>query len=285
MNVYKGGDWFKECLDSLLPHTRCFGNIVVSFNNSPLQEKDMETFARFREKLPPSITCTCMKQRFSLSASWHGRIVRRWWQGKKFDDIWMCLAHDDILLSNFSEVYEKYAPLIDDTTIFNPARSYYHMSFTPENKRFDYYGFKSFPDGMPVDDFIQQDLACSYNTNMSGLCYSPETAQSISHVLDWLWYGYRGEYFLLTSPKIQKILSTPEPVIGIRMSPDQQGAINHPVIREWDECIYRLHLLRRTTDPLLRKKIFYSYILVRAARHPGKYALKLLQKLRARFFK
>lgn len=48
--VYKGGEYFRECLESFLPHLECFDTIAASINKSPLQEMDIATFKEFQKK-------------------------------------------------------------------------------------------------------------------------------------------------------------------------------------------------------------------------------------------
>lgn len=283
--VYRGGDYFHECLASFLPHLECFSTIAASINKSSLQEADIATFKEFQQKLPASITSFYIKQKFSLSARTHATFMR--WQCRKrnLNGLQIIMAHDDVLLKNFSKVYRDLQDRLNDDIVINPARSFYNNSFSQENKIYDYYGIKNFLNGIYVDEFILQDFDRHYITNMTGMICSKNVLDSARAITRYLSYGYRGEYTILTAPGVTSIYSTPEPIIGIRVHAAQQGAIEKPHARKWDEFVYLVHLYRRTTDPLLRQKIRSRSRLLRAWHEPGTYSLRLLKKLYRKFFR
>jgi hypothetical protein len=277
--VYNGGKWFQECLESFLPHLECFDTIIASINKSPLQETDVTTFKEFQKKLPEHINSFYLKQKFSLSATAHGFFILWQLRQRKLKDVQMIMAHDDILLKNFSLVYHKIQHKINKNTIINPARSFFNTSFSEENKIYDYYGIKNFSDGFAVDNFILQDFDRHYITNISGVICTREALAKASSITRYLWYGYRAEYIVLTAPGVNTLCSTPEPIIGIRVHATQQGGIEKPRARRWDEFVYLVHLYHRTTDPVLRQKIRTRSRLFRIWFEPHKCALLLLKKI------
>lgn len=283
--VYKGGEWFRECLESFLPHLACFDTIAASINKSEIQEQDIATFKEFQKKLPPDITSFYFKQRFSLSARGHASFIKWQLRKKNLRGLQLLMAHDDVLLENFSQIYQLVQERISDTSLINPARSFFRTEFSEENKLYDYYGMRDFPSGLSVDDFVLQDFDRHYVTNMSGVICTKKSLDRASSITRYLYYGYRGEYIVLTSPGISTIYSTPEPIIGIRVHPTQQGSVQKLRARQWDEFVYLVHLYRRTTDPLLRQKIRSRSRLLRAWHEPGVYALRLLRKIVRKLFR
>ena len=259
--VYKGGEYFRECLESFLPHLECFDTIAASINKSPLQETDIAAFKEFQKKLPKHITSFYLKQKFSLGPRGHAAFVRWQLRKKSLQGFQMIMAHDDVLLENFSTVYQSLQTKLHDGAIINPARSFFDKSFSPENKIYDFYGARNFPEGLPVDEFVLQDF---------------DRTRAITK---YLLFGYRGEYIFLTAPSVTTIYSTPEPVIGIRVHPGQQGAVQKTFARKWDEFVYLVHLYHRTTDPVLRQKIRTRSRLFRIWFEPQKCALLLLKKI------
>lgn len=285
ITVYRGGVMFAECLNSLLPHMDCFAHIVVSINKSTLQDEDIATFERFCQQVPDGVTCTCLKQKIELSAKWHVVLLSRQLRHQTFSDYWMSLAHDDILLDGFSRIYKEISFQLNEKQVVNPARSFFRNTFAPEQKIYDYYGMRHFPHGLPVDDFVLQDFDRHYVTNISGLIFHTQSLRRFFSNVKYLYYGYRAEYILMSSLGITTIVSTPEPIIGIRVHPAQQGSIQKPRARQWDEFVYLVHLYRRTTDPLLRQKIRSRSRLLRAWHEPGVYALRLLRKIVRKLFR
>lgn len=277
--VYKGGEYFRECLERFLPHLECFDTIAASINKSPLQETDIATFKEFQKKLPKHITSFYLKQKFSLGARGHAAFIRWQLRKKSLQGFQMIMAHDDVLLENFSAVYRSFQDKLHDNSVINPARSFFDKSFSPEKKIYDYYGARNFPEGLPVDEFVSQDFDRHYITNMSGIICTKQALDRANSITKYLIFGYRGEYIVLTAPNIITIYSTPEPVIGIRVHPGQQGSVQKNFARKWDEFVYLVHLYHRTTDPVLRQKIRTRSRLFRIWFEPHKCALLLLKKI------
>lgn len=114
---------------------------------------------------------------------------------------------------------------------------------------------------------------------MSGIICTKQALDRANSIIKYLLFGYRGEYIVLTAPNIITIYSTPEPIIGIRVHPGQQGAVQKPFARKWDEFVYLVHLHHRTTDPVLRQKIRTRSRLFRIWFEPQKSSLLLLKKI------
>lgn len=276
--VYKGGTWFRECLDSLVPHKKYIGSVVVSINKSGIQDEDVKTFEYFKEK-NKDIECIKLVQPFYCSAAWHGRFYSlrlRHYRGEPF---WMLLSHDDVLLPGFSDCLEKLEQRIDDSVAVNPARSYYNETFTPDNFVFSYFGTKAYKNGISVNDFISLDFSCHYITNMSGVILPRESLRRAWCITRLLKYGYRAEYLYLTVRGVEKILGTDTPAIGIRVHKNQEGARDFKFARCWDEKIYLLYLLFTIKDERIRKKILRRSRILRLIFSPGEVAGKVLQKI------
>lgn len=283
--VYKGGEWFRECLESFLPHLACFDTIAASINKSETQEQDIATFREFQKKLPPDITSFYLRQRFSLNARGHAFFINWQLRKKKLAGFRMCMCHDDILLPSFSRNYAQIQPFLAPTTIINPARSFYFNEFLPHKWCHDYYGFRDFPQGLTIDDVALQTLDGIYITNVSGFIFHSSILKQFRRITRCLLYGYRAEYIVLTAPGATTVCSTPEPVIGIRVHAGSQGKIDKPLARMWDEHVYLIHLYRRTGDPLLREKICFQSRLLRVWKHPRRSLGKLLKKIGRKLFR
>lgn len=276
--VYKGCAWFKECLESLVLHKKYIGSVVVSFNKSEMQREDIKIFETF-QKDNSDIQCVQIVQPISCSAAWHGRLI--WWNLRHYmgESHWMILAHDDVLLPSFSESLKKLEHGINGSVAVNPSRSYYNDAIKPENFTFSYFGLKAYENGISVNDFISLDFSCHYITNMSGVILPRESLQYAGRLTSLLKHGYRAEYLYLTARGVEKILGTDVPVIGIRVHSGQEGSCNYKFARCWDEKVYLLHLLFRTNDKLLKRKILRRSQILRLIFSPREVALNAFKKI------
>ena len=276
--VYKGGAWFKECLESLVLHKKHIGSVVVSFNKSEMQREDIKIFEIF-QKNNNDIQCVKIVQTISCSAAWHGRLI--WWRLRHYmgESHWMVLAHDDVLLPSFSDSLKKLESGINGSVAVNPSRSYYDDAIKPENFIFSYFGLKAYESGISVNDFISLDFSCHYITNISGVILPRKSLRHAWRLTSLLKHGYRAEYLYLTAYGVEKILGTDAPVIGIRVHRGQEGSCNYKFSRCWDEKIYLVHLLFRTNDKLIKRKILRQSRILRLIFSPREVALKAFKKI------
>lgn len=276
--VYNGGGWFRECLDSLLPHLHCFGHIIVSINKSPKQEEDIATFEAFK-KQAVGVVCKSLIQKRMTSGTVHLRYITLQLRHEIGDDFWFFLCHDDILLPSFFEVYAHMQPFLRNDVAINPGRSFFRESFVTENFAYTSFGSKVFENGIDVDAFINQDLDRHYITNVSGVIYPKTSRTYIMALQSLLLFGYRSEYIMLTGRGIRTIYTPPEPMVGIRLHANQQGSQQHPIARRWDEYVYMVHAYCRARDPFLCKKILARFLVFRVLQQPHVYFAKACRRV------
>lgn len=267
--VYRGGDYFRECLASIVPHIDIVKCLYISINKSISQKEDIESAQEFIDKYTDLTVKIYIRNR-ELTAKNHGYALLNDIMPVISAEYVMFLCHDDILLPSFSS---EILPLLknfcsDSSIVINPAREFYFESFTKENLRYTFYGLKLFPEGLDICQFISNDIDRHYITNISGIVFSRQCLTEYSKISKMLRYGYRAEYLLLASKTNTRIISTHVPVIGIREHSQQQGAINKPIARFIDDSIYFLYVYITRKDELLKNKLEKKILIIKLYKRP-----------------
>jgi glycosyltransferase involved in cell wall biosynthesis len=258
--VHNGGEYFNECLTSLIPIKEYIDNLILCINNSDTQKNDIEIAKIFLDSNSLNNKAILIIQKKEYSAVVHGKSFLKKIIDKNIDGNYMFLCHDDIILPDFKVFLENDFKKNEPGNAVNPTRSYYKTSFCDSNFELSFYPFRSLHTGISISEFVSRDIDRYYLTNLSGVIVDKYALREYYRLFKHLLYGYRAEYILLTNKRVNKILNTEFPVIGIREHPKQEGKQKHPKEQFHDDQFYFNYHYYITDDVLLRGKLSTTVI-------------------------
>jgi hypothetical protein len=255
--VYRGGQFFVECLESLQGALDCFQQVVISFNG-PDQEQDYAAFLRNRPG--PEEKFLCLFTSATFDACRHLAFVAQKLRGI-FDPeapVFL-LAHDDLLRADavrrFLEsggldgasfylgdwiAFESTQPALEETQTALPADCA----------------------SLGVEEWLQYNWSQERHhvyTNMTGIVVP---LLSLRRVTDWYARtgsatGARFEYCLATSREHTRIQRSLEPLVKVRHHPAQEGRNLPHLASMADELRYRIWMMLN-----LRGRAFFSQVIL-----------------------
>ena len=244
IQVYQGGLFLKDCLDSVRQNIYSFNSIYISINKSACSNADLHTALSLKKEikkiLQDNINITIFTQDTRLSARDHSIVFyKNILQCDKTADFFMILCHDDILLPAFSANISSILSNLNENEILNPARSYYKENFTKKTYKGSCYGLLSYPDFKTTkEEFAMRSLDCAPSTCITGFILSKKALFEYLKILPFFAYGYRAEYVMMFLPSVKYVKSTNIPIVGIRNHTNQTGAQYFAKAHIHDERLY-----------------------------------------------
>ena len=243
VQVYNGGEYWRECWKSVLENQDVFEHIFVSIGKSPKQEDDIALIRDCKlEKLH------WIRQDRNMSARDHGEKLDHWVGSFQPEGHIFFLCHDDILLRD-GLLKLKELDLREDDAVFGPFRF-----FSDDGGREIMVREFHRDDDRPVSGemfcFLQDQ--CSYTYNVSGTVL-PAVLFRIPHA-PWHFqsYGCRSENCHLCNPYVKRIWQTAEPTVKIRTHSGSEGSHLPSDAMQYDTMVYLLSAFVTYRNPSLR---------------------------------
>lgn len=245
IQVHNGGDYWRECWESVLRNQDVFEQIFVSISKSPKQEEDI---ALVRDCKLEKLLWT--RQDENLSAVEHGKRLDRWVGSFHPEGHFLILYHDDILLRD-GLLKLKELDLTENDAVFGP----YHFFFQEGSRReITVHEFHR-DDGRPLDKemfiFLQDQQQFTYN--VSGLVLPAKIYWEYPRPIHLLRYGGFAECNSMIHPMIRRIWQTEIPAVKIRWHGASEGALMKPDDLLHDSMVYHLISTAVAESPELRK--------------------------------
>ena len=245
IQVYNGGDYWRECWESVLRNQDVFDHIFVSINKSPKQEEDIALVRNCKlEKLH------WVRQDDNLSAVQHAERIDRWVGSLHPEGHIFILCHDDILLRD-GLLKLKELDLNESDAVFGPYRFFYQEGNRKEIIVHEFHR----DDGRPIDKetfiFLQDQQQFTYN--VSGLVLPAKLFAESPLPWNLLRYGGFSECCHLIHPGIRQVYQTAVPAVKIRWHSVSGGALMKPEDLLHDSMAYHLIATAVAEKPDLRK--------------------------------
>ena len=245
VQVYNGGAYWRECLDSIKENLDLFDAVYVSIGKSPKQETDVKLLRDF-----PADKVHWIRQSREMSAKEHGMKLDRWVGSFHPEGHIFILCHDDILLRE-GLLKLRELDLNDNDAVFGP---FFFFSQDQSSRPMLVHEFHR-DDGQPLDKdefiFLQDQQRFTYN--VSGLVLPAKLF--IEYPLPWhlLRYGCYSECTHLIYPGIRHIYQTVIPTVKIRRHGASEGALMKSDDLLHDSLVYHLISTAVAGTPQLRK--------------------------------
>jgi hypothetical protein len=224
--VYKGGNYWKECWQSVLQNIDFFEHIVISFNKSELQDEDVGLVKNYNN---PKVIYKAQTEFYS--ARDHFAKISELVANVSSEFI-LILCHDDLL--NTEGLKELLNKKIDSKdTVFGS-----HVYFSSDRNKFICKELLANADGLDVKQFILNDIDRNYKFNISGTIFPKVILQEVLSFLPFFKYGYRFDNFMAANPLVKKIHQTNEPIVKIREHRQSAGQQNIKKLRATDNLAY-----------------------------------------------
>jgi len=206
--VFRGGDYFRECLFSLRVHQGAFDHVIVSINGSDCERAlDKTTLEQSGLDTKSVVLFETTK---SLSPAAHGafilKSIRRLGFGEETQI--MNLFHDDWLLGSPKDLgLDKDVVVVGDWLTNQSAE---RMSATKSTRK-------------SIQDWIEDGGSEVEFINGSGMIAPLGVRQSAAKIMSLFRTGVRYEYFLLTHKKVRYMQKSQDPLVRIRIHAGQDG--------------------------------------------------------------
>ena len=262
IQVYNGGDYWREFWDSVLRNQDVFDQIFVSINKSPKQEEDVAVVRGCNlEKLH------WIRQDHTLAARDHGAILDRWVGSFHPQGHIFVLCHDDILLRE-GLLKLKELDLKENDAAFGPFRFFFQDGSRREITVHEFH----WGTGQPMDKemfiFLQDQQQFTYN--LSGLVLRAKLFEENPMPWHLLRYGCFSECTHLVHPLIRKIHQTEVPTVKIRWHGASEGARMKQDDLYHDSMVY--HLLAAAVARSRELRLFQTRsVLFLISRNPLKH--------------
>lgn len=272
--VYKGGDYWRECWESIKKNLDFFDGVYISFNYSELQEKD---FAIIQDCHSDKIHW--IRQDRMLVAAEHGRCLDRWLRGFQLSGHIFHLCHDDILCREGLEELSKFE-LTEEDAVFGPFHFFDDQGILKEMTVREFHR----ADGQPLSGAFFASLQEQRNPtySISGLILPAGIFQK--PYLPWqdFIYGYRSELLHLCNPYVKRVFQGFSPTVKIRLHAGAEGNVQNPAFQQHDTMLYLLVSFAAYSDSRQRMMIARSvgYVIGRNFPRGLRYFLGLQFKLR-----
>ena len=245
IQVYNGGDYWRECWKSVLENKDIFEQIFVSISKSPKQEEDIALVRGCNlEKLH------WIRQDENLTAVEHGKRLDRWVGSFHPEGHIFILCHDDILLRE-GLLNLKKLDLKQSDAVFGPYRFFFQDGSRREITVHEFHR----DDGQPLDKdmfvFLQDQQQFTYN--VSGVTVPAKIFQEDPMPWHLLRYGGYSECCHIIHPMIRHIYQTAVPAVKIRWHAASEGALMKPDDLMHDSIVYHLISTSVAKKPEIRK--------------------------------
>ena len=245
VQVYNGGAYWRECLDSVKENLDLFDAVYVSIGKSPEQESDVELLRDF-----PADKVHWISQDKEMSAKEHGEKLDRWVGSFHLDGHIFILCHDDILLRE-GLLKLKELELKDDDAAFGP---FLFFSQDRSSRPIQVREFHR-EDDRPLDKdefiFLQDQQQFTYN--VSGLVLPANSFAEYPMPWHLLRYGCFSECSHLIHPRIRHIYQSAVPTVKIRWHGASEGALMKSEDLLHDSLVYHLISTAVAGSSYLRK--------------------------------
>ncbi|OQA84035.1 MAG: hypothetical protein BWY31_02564 [Lentisphaerae bacterium ADurb.Bin242] len=272
--VYNGGDYWRECWESVKANLEFFDGVYISFNKSPRQAEDMALV-----KECPSEKIHWISHDCTLSALQHGRRLDRWIGDLKLEGHVFSLCHDDILLREGLEELSR-LDLREGDAVFGP----FHFFTQDGNLREMTVREFHRQDGEPLSRsfFASLQDQWSFTYNVSGMTIPASIYRKQFHPWGFLRYGCRSECCHLCNPYIHRIFQPYFPTVKIRWHGESEGSRISVRSIQYDTLVYLMISFASCSDSYLRTMNVRSMgYIIRQAPLRGLYYFFLVQyKLR-----
>jgi hypothetical protein len=206
--VYRGGDLFRECLQSLNGKEGDFELVVISINGSP-RERELDK-ATLRCSDLPRTNVVVLETKVDLSAPLHGAFALRAIKSMGFsaETQIMNLFHDDWLLRGPSNLDLDSSSVLVGDWFTNQSSELFSATQVPLRD---------------VQNWIESGGDGVSFINGSGMIAPLGVRQSAGRIMSVFMTGVRYEYFLLTHKKVRYFQSSQDPLVRIRIHEGQDG--------------------------------------------------------------
>ncbi len=230
--VYKGGDYWRQCWESIRENLDFFDGVYISFNYSELQEKDIAVI----QDCPPD-KIHWVRQEHRMSAAEHGRCLDCWLQGFHLSGYIFHLCHDDLLCREGLEELSRFE-LTEEDAVFGPFHFFDDQGVLKEMTIREFHQL----DGQPLDGAFFASLQEQWNPtySISGLILPAGIFQK--PYLPWqdFIYGYRSELLHLCNPYVRRVFQGYSPTVKIRLHAGAEGNVQNPAFQQHDTLLYLL---------------------------------------------
>ena len=230
IQVFNGGEYWRECWQSVIENIDVFDHIFVSISSSPLQEIDIEIVQSYCSEKIQLLT-----HKNSMTAVEHLRKIDEWIASSDLEGHVFLLCHDDLLLRE-GLLKLKQMDLDENDAVFGSWTffSSYQKSRSLTVRQF----YRS--DGQPWDkqSFIFLQDQQLYAMNISGVILPAEVYRKRYFPWHLGRYGARSEYLHLSAPCIKRIYQLPDPAVKIRGRSDSEGALLDRCSNQYDTLLY-----------------------------------------------
>ena len=232
IQVFNGGDYWRECWDSVLQNQDIFDQIYVSIGKSSKQEEDIALVRGCKlEKLH------WIRQDEKLTSVEHGKRLERWVGSFHPEGHIFILCHDDILLRE-GLLKLKELDLDENDAVFGPFRFFSQEGSGREITVREFHR----DDGQPISGemfcFLQDQQVFTYN--LSGTVLPSILFRIPRAPWHFLSYGCRSENCHLCNPYVKRIRQTTEPTVKIRTHAGSEGSHLPPDAIQYDTMVYLL---------------------------------------------
>ena len=232
VQVYNGGVYWQECLDSIQANLDIFDAVYVSIGKSRIQQEDIALLqALHSDKLHFIV------QDRDMSSVDHGKRLDRWVGSFHPKGHIFILCHDDILQRE-GLLKLKELELTEHDAVFGSFRFFSDDGSSREMTVREFYR-----ENGPIekDEFIFLQDQQQFTYNISGMVL-PGQLYSDVDPLPWhlLKYGCFSECTHLVHPMIRRIYQIPIPTVKIRRHSGSEGAKMRLSDLRYDSLLYHL---------------------------------------------
>ena len=232
VQVYNGGNYWRECLDSVKANLDLFDAVYVSIGKSSKQEEDIALLQELKtDKL------RWRAQDRDMSAVEHGKRFDQWVGSFQPRGHIFTLCHDDILLRE-GLLKLKELELTEHDAVFGSFRFFSDDGSSREMTVREFYR-KDGPFCKNEFFYLQDQQHFTYNISGTVL---PAKLYTAAKPLTWhlLSYGCRSELCHFCSPQIKKIHQIYEPTVKIRRHAGSEGSRMPEAALQYDTLVYLL---------------------------------------------
>lgn len=245
IQVYNGGDYWREGWKSILENQDVFEQIFVSISKSPKQEEDIALVRGCKlEKLH------WVRQDENLSAVEHGKRLDRWVGSFHPEGHIFFLCHDDLLLRD-GLLKLKELDLKENDAVFGPYRFFFQNGSRREITVHEFHREDEYPLDKESFIFLQDQQQFTYN--VSGLVLPAKLFEESPLPWHLLRYGGFSECCHMVHPMIRHIWQTEIPAVKIRWHGASEGALMKPDDHLHDSMVYHLIAASVAESPELRE--------------------------------